>query len=460
MQRGGFDAQNGSLEETALQSAKAGALQAMRVTRNGELQEQHAAAGIGLMPQTEQAYGTERSDRGGDTHGLVQTQGSGPGFDPREGQRRPVIREQRDVLNHANFGLLPQEKGRLGSFGVSAGVNLAIIALILLFTIDQVHEANVRRQETLVYVAPPPVKPYVPPVPKIKMPPIPPLLKEEPKITPPKPVIEPPKVEPMKVAAKAPAMPAPAPRPVVTPPKPITGTFAAQAPAQQAVRPAQAQTAGFGAPTGVQANPNASKPTQLAVTGGFGAAANSNTGASGRPSTVSTTGFGAGSTQAGTASGRGSVASTGFGSGSQPAGMPGGHGTVASTGFGAGSSPGGSGNSSHGAIAATGFGNTPAASGVPTRVQEPVSTSIVVLSKPLPQYTAEAREAHIQGDVTLEVRFTAGGEVEVLRVVSGLGHGLDEQARLAAAKIRFKPATRDGKPVDQVSVIHVAFQLA
>jgi TonB family protein len=93
-------------------------------------------------------------------------------------------------------------------------------------------------------------------------------------------------------------------------------------------------------------------------------------------------------------------------------------------------------------------------------VQQPAATSIVVLSKPLPQYTAEARQMHIEGDVTLEVRFTAAGGVEVLRVVNGLGHGLDEQARLAAEHIRFKPATRDGKPVDQVSVIHVAFQLA
>ncbi len=377
-----------------------------------------ATAGIGRMPQTQQAY-DERQD-----------QHDGAAATPA----------QRDVLNHANFGLLPQEKGRLGSFGVSAGVNLAIIALILVLTITQVHEARVHRQETLVYVVPPP-KPYVPPVPKIKMPPIPPLPKTEVKIVPPKPVIEPPKVEPIKVATKVPVMPAPAPRPVVTPPKPVVGQFAApQAPAQQAVRPAQAQTAGFGSPTGVQANPNASRPTALAVVGGFGAAANSNTGGAGRQSTISTTGFGAG-TAGGSPNGsaRGAVASTGFGSGSQAAGAPGGHGAVASTGFGAGQ---------------------PAAGPAAARVQQSVTTPIVVLAKPQPQYTAEAREAHVEGDVTLEVRFTADGQVEVLRVVNGLGHGLDEQARLAATRIRFKPSTRDGKPVDQVSVIHITFQLA
>jgi TonB family protein len=84
----------------------------------------------------------------------------------------------------------------------------------------------------------------------------------------------------------------------------------------------------------------------------------------------------------------------------------------------------------------------------------------VVLAKPLPAYTAEARQLRIEGDVTLEVRFLATGQVQVLRVVAGLGHGLDEQARLAAERIRFKPATKDGQAVDQVSIIHVTFQMA
>ena len=74
--------------------------------------------------------------------------------------------------------------------------------------------------------------------------------------------------------------------------------------------------------------------------------------------------------------------------------------------------------------------------------------------------TDEARSLHIKGDVTLEVRFTADGRVEVLRVVKGLGHGLDELAERHAALIRFKPATKNGVAVDQVSVIHIEFRLA
>ncbi len=376
-------------------------------------------------------------------------------------QRTP----QRDVLNHANFGLLPREQGRMGSFGVSAVVNLIIIAAILAFTLNQVHEEHVRQQAELVYVAPPPPEP--PPVPRIKMPPIPPLPREVVKIPPPipKPVIEPPKLEPMKVAARPPALPAPAPRPVVTPPKPVVGAFQSPtAPAAQAPKVAAAQAAGFGAPTGVQANPNANRPSQLTTVGAFGAASNANQGAASRQGAVATTGFGSGA-PAGSPNGsaRGVVATSGFGSGSQPAGAPGGRGTgaVASTGFGAGTAPSGTPGGGRGAVASSGFGASAGPAGnPPSRVQTPVTTAIVVLSKPLPQYTAEAREAHIEGDVTLEVRFSADGQVEVLRVINGLGHGLDEQARAAAARIRFKPATRDGKAVDQVSVIHVAFQLA
>ena len=58
------------------------------------------------------------------------------------------------------------------------------------------------------------------------------------------------------------------------------------------------------------------------------------------------------------------------------------------------------------------------------------------------------------------MRFTASGQVDVLRVVSGLGYGLDQLAQDAARRIQFKPATRDGRAIDEVTVIHVTFQLA
>jgi TonB family protein len=60
----------------------------------------------------------------------------------------------------------------------------------------------------------------------------------------------------------------------------------------------------------------------------------------------------------------------------------------------------------------------------------------------------------------LEVTFTASGEVKVLRVVQGLGHGLDESAQASARQIRFRPAQQDGQPVDSTANVRIVFALA
>jgi|SRR5579871_807359 len=82
-----------------------------------------------------------------------------------------------------------------------------------------------------------------------------------------------------------------------------------------------------------------------------------------------------------------------------------------------------------------------------------------ILDKPKPVYTAEARSQKIEGDVLLDVIFAASGEVRVLGVVRGLGHGLDENAMDAARHIRFTPAMQSGTPVDQHVTLHVVFQI-
>ena len=58
------------------------------------------------------------------------------------------------------------------------------------------------------------------------------------------------------------------------------------------------------------------------------------------------------------------------------------------------------------------------------------------------------------------VVFESSGKLHVLRVIRGLGHGLDEAAVRAAEQIRFKPALRDGQPADSTAVLHIVFQLA
>ncbi|HEV2488906.1 MAG TPA: TonB family protein [Candidatus Acidoferrales bacterium] len=91
-----------------------------------------------------------------------------------------------------------------------------------------------------------------------------------------------------------------------------------------------------------------------------------------------------------------------------------------------------------------------------TPAQEPV----VILSKPQPEYTTEARQEKIQGEVLLQVMFTSSGRVEVEKVVRGLGHGLDENAEAAARQIKFKPARQDGQPVDFPAIVRIEFALA
>ena len=94
-----------------------------------------------------------------------------------------------DVLNHGNFGLLPEPKGRWGSFGVSVVSNAIAFGLLILFTMSQLHKAQVQKYDTTQLIFPVEVpKPVVPPAPKIKTvpPPLPPKL-EQPKIQMPKP---------------------------------------------------------------------------------------------------------------------------------------------------------------------------------------------------------------------------------------------------------------------------------
>ena len=91
---------------------------------------------------------------------------------------------------------------------------------------------------------------------------------------------------------------------------------------------------------------------------------------------------------------------------------------------------------------------------------KPVDRPVEIVFKPTPEYTDEARSARIEGTVSLELEFTAAGDVRVLRVVRGLGHGLDEAAQRAAGRMRFKPAQSDGRAVDSRATVHITFRLS
>ena len=115
------------------------------------------------------------------------------------------------------------------------------------------------------------------------------------------------------------------------------------------------------------------------------------------------------------------------------------------------------------AVRASGFGDAVSATAPASRPRAsapPSVTVALILEKPRPAYTEEARRLQIEGEVQLEILFGASGEIQILRVVRGLGHGLDENAAQAARTIRFLPARRDGRPVDSTATVHIIFQLA
>ena len=201
-----------------------------------------------------------------------------------------------------------------------------------------------------------------------------------------------------------------------------------------AAAPQKVQTGGFGDPNGVPAKENTNgKPATIAALGSFDLPA----------------GPGYGNGTGGAKGVRGVVASTGFGNGT-------------ATGDGSGRINASRGN---GMVRQAGFGDADA---VPAAQQSKAKTveaapRIVpaeILSKPTPAYTEEARKLHVEGEVLLEVVLEASGKLKVVRVVRGLGHGLDESAIHAAEQINFKPALRDGQPADSTAVLHIIFQLA
>jgi protein TonB len=68
-----------------------------------------------------------------------------------------------------------------------------------------------------------------------------------------------------------------------------------------------------------------------------------------------------------------------------------------------------------------------------------------LLARPTPAYTEDARAAGISGKVRVEITVDAQGRVVSVRVLQGLGHGLDEAALAAARAMTFEPAIRCGK---------------
>ncbi|MGA2578767.1 MAG: energy transducer TonB [Bryobacteraceae bacterium] len=86
-------------------------------------------------------------------------------------------------------------------------------------------------------------------------------------------------------------------------------------------------------------------------------------------------------------------------------------------------------------------------------------TAPVVLFQVEPEFSEEARKAKLQGVVELYGEVDTNGRLRNIRVTRGLGLGLEEKAIEAVKQWRFRPGTRDGKPVVAAAAIEVNFHL-
>jgi TonB family protein len=88
-----------------------------------------------------------------------------------------------------------------------------------------------------------------------------------------------------------------------------------------------------------------------------------------------------------------------------------------------------------------------------------VTSKARVFSKPEPSYTESARKYEVQGTVVLRCVFSSSGEINNIKVVAKLPHGLTERALRAAREIRFTPALKDGRAVSMYIQLEYNFNL-
>ena len=88
-----------------------------------------------------------------------------------------------------------------------------------------------------------------------------------------------------------------------------------------------------------------------------------------------------------------------------------------------------------------------------------VDRKVVLVMKPEPSYTDQARQHQISGTVVLKAVFSPNGSVDNIRVVSGLPDGLTEQAIAVAKRIKYIPAAKDGKLVAMWMQLEYNFNL-
>jgi TonB family protein len=352
----------------------------------------------------------------------------------------------------ARLALLPDAKPAWNTVGASAILQIAVVTFLVIIPLlfpekmqTALNYINVEIAQPVIEIpkAPPPPPPPAPKVKAVKVEEVKPPVVEPPKLNPKQQHIfadlTKPKVEAKIKEVKAPDLAAPvisevkietkdnAPKRPKEDVKLNTMNTGSAAPATVNAPVSKVQTGGFGDPNGLPGKGDPNKATNINRLGS--------------PNLPGGEGYGNGT--AGKDGIRGTVASTGFGNGT--------------------ATPPAGGSGRKGSVVSSGFGDATATAAAPKKKAAdggPADTPIVIVEKPKPQYTAEGRNMKIEGDVVLDLVFLANGTVQMNRVVSGLGHGLDEAAVRAAQQIKFKVAKREGAPVDFPARVRIEFRLA
>ena len=100
-------------------------------------------------------------------------------------------------------------------------------------------------------------------------------------------------------------------------------------------------------------------------------------------------------------------------------------------------------------------GNT---GGGPRRIGGGVSAPVLIYSVE-PEFSEEARKAKMAGNVLVNLWVDQNGKPSHVKVLRGVGLGLDEKAMEAVRQYRFKPALENGKPVLVELNVEVNFQI-
>jgi protein TonB len=346
-------------------------------------------------------------------------------------------------VQFAHFGVLDAGAQSKASTVTSLFLNVVIACVVVIISMASAKRTIEHNKLLTNLVAPvvekkpEPVKPKViPPKPK----PLPQLAKlEPPKITVPQIKLpEIPKQPIVKMDNPKPIITPPAPQKIIAPAAPVAVSFARPEAASVPNHDAHPAAVQIGHPDMPFKDPKGPGVASVNLNSGFSGMNPAN---SGHGPAATKVNMGNGAPESTSLKGNGVVAVAGI-----PHGVPNATGT---------------GKVAGGQQVSLGATPPPAAPKPAAVASTNPGKAVTVISKPKPEYTAEARQMHIEGVVVLHIRVLANGEVEVVSIAKPLGYGLDDSAKRAIMATKFQPATDStGHAITWEGLVNVTFQLA